>query len=423
MAANWTSLVFVFAIITRKVLEAYGYIAPDLLDDTLSKDEIFLFSLNMIVNMLTLVIACIPEALNLAIINCIDEFLNLQVLQSGQIVFRQLSALEKIGRIDFMVLEKQGTLTDRDKMEVQDWWVCSREFKGCGSDLRDRFSSSSDSNSQDQKEVEFDERLVESIYYGSTAWAEVSDRSSCGFIYKGNNTEQALLKYLIHNHQESYSWLINKEALPIEVLHWKAFNAERKRTTIVMRHKGSKTVRILCKGQDNSILSICSHIATGIDESEEINEDAKNEVESKRFQLNTQKQKCLAFSYKTMDWKEYIEIKNKFVFKRAAEIQRQKTSSCGDNCTMNFTLLDDEKLIQEIEAGSTLIGLCGISDPIKTNVTSTLECIANAGIRTIICTGDSMALTQCFAEDVEFAQNKTFRSNTKMAFNRVESIV
>jgi len=147
MAANWTSLVFVFAIITRKVLEAYGYIAPDLLDDTLSKDEIFLFSLNMIVNMLTLVIACIPEALNLAIINCIDEFLNLQVLQSGQIVFRQLSALEKIGRIDFMVLEKQGTLTDRDKMEVQDWWVCSREFKGCGSDLRDRFSSSSDSNS------------------------------------------------------------------------------------------------------------------------------------------------------------------------------------------------------------------------------------------------------------------------------------
>lgn len=41
----------------------------------------------------------------------------------GDLVFKKLKTLENMGRIDFLVIEKQGALETINKSTVEKWWI------------------------------------------------------------------------------------------------------------------------------------------------------------------------------------------------------------------------------------------------------------------------------------------------------------
>ena len=65
-----------------------------------------------------LTISLIPEALMLAVIICLSEYTSMSLIESGKLVFRKLKALETMGNINCLCIEKEGTLTMSDNMQV-----------------------------------------------------------------------------------------------------------------------------------------------------------------------------------------------------------------------------------------------------------------------------------------------------------------
>jgi magnesium-transporting ATPase (P-type) len=139
------------------------------------------------------------------------------MFKKGKLIFKKLVTLENMGRLDFLVLEKNGTITKKNESLVKSWWVSGRNE-----------STSDHINLSNHNDI------VESIWFNATAWIEIDPTNKYEKLYKGNDSEQALLKFLVKNFPNEYERL--KET-KIQVLHWQKFEATNKKSSIVFRFK------------------------------------------------------------------------------------------------------------------------------------------------------------------------------------------
>lgn len=230
--------------------------------------------------LLSLIIALVPEGIFLCLSKTIGTFTSLDLLRSKKLSIHNIGALEKMGHVDTIVFEKQGTLTDRDRMEigVENWIIFGVNDN---EDSNESYLSENDGeNSDSERAFDFVKSrhfknvnyLTECIFYGVTAWIEIQTDESkhlekdklSKFIFKGNFTEQAILRFLVKHEYEEYKRISQKK---VNIAFWKPFDAERKRSTVVVEQSGKMIV--LCKGVYESIFAICSHIYTDGDESSE----------------------------------------------------------------------------------------------------------------------------------------------------------
>ena len=79
--------------------------------------------LELMIITLSLIIAVIPEGLQLSVIYCLSQYASIRMYSDGDLVFKKLKTLENMGRIDFLVLEKQGALETINKSIVEKWWI------------------------------------------------------------------------------------------------------------------------------------------------------------------------------------------------------------------------------------------------------------------------------------------------------------
>lgn len=45
------------------------------------------------------------------------------MFKKGHLVFKKIVTLENMGRLDFLVFEKSGTITKKNESSVKEWWV------------------------------------------------------------------------------------------------------------------------------------------------------------------------------------------------------------------------------------------------------------------------------------------------------------
>ena len=138
-------------------------------------------------------------------------------------------------------------------------------------------------------------------------------------VFKGNSTEQALLKHLMDNFEDQYK---KHRDSHIEVLHWKCFNSSRKKSTIVMRYKTSKTldgkvvhqieddtVYIYSKGHPEAIQNSCDKIIVDDQNNTKIfGIKEQNEIEEKIVEMSSKFLNIIMFSQNSMSFQDYQRI-------------------------------------------------------------------------------------------------------------------
>jgi magnesium-transporting ATPase (P-type) len=79
--------------------------------------------LELLIITVCLVIAVIPEGLQLAVIYCLSQYASIGLYKKGDLIFKKLKTLENMGRLDFLVLEKQGALENINDSYVKKWYI------------------------------------------------------------------------------------------------------------------------------------------------------------------------------------------------------------------------------------------------------------------------------------------------------------
>lgn len=126
--------------------------------DHYNSEERFCVFLNQTIVVLCLMIAVIPEALSLAVIQCISEYSSLELFSKGKIVFKNMKSLEKIGKVKYICLGKRGMFTDLSGLRV-------KQLKIVGIDFGTKF--------EDEKQIRTMRKLVSlNLLFNASAWVE-----------------------------------------------------------------------------------------------------------------------------------------------------------------------------------------------------------------------------------------------------------
>jgi magnesium-transporting ATPase (P-type) len=107
------------AMLTKHCLEYYGYIVTNFKTNLLDYNSM----LQVLILTLCLIMSVIPEALDLAVLECISVLSQVNLCTQKKLVFRKLKSLINMGRIDCLVLEKNGTFTESNDSSVEVWEV------------------------------------------------------------------------------------------------------------------------------------------------------------------------------------------------------------------------------------------------------------------------------------------------------------
>lgn len=91
----------------------------------------------------------------------------------GDIIFKKLKTLENMGRLDCLVFEKSGTLTQINESFVRRWWTPGVDV--IVDEVLDYLGKvSADDNTFNTTNTHYknNNNIIESIWYNTTAWIE-----------------------------------------------------------------------------------------------------------------------------------------------------------------------------------------------------------------------------------------------------------
>lgn len=174
----------------------------------------------------------------------------------------------------------------------------------------------------------------------------------------GDPTETALIDYILANSE----W--NSDAIRNRVRVGEVpFASERKLSTVAIKHPYGKGMRIFVKGAPDILLGRCINE----DRSSEILAlvpERKREIEQANNDMASQALRVLAFGYK----------------------------DCEDEV--------DFEQVSQVENGLTFVGLTGMIDPARPEVTDAIRVCRKAGITPVMITGDHKVTAMAIATEL-----------------------
>lgn len=274
--------------------------------------------------MICLLIAVIPEALFLTIYKSISEFALLEIFQDKRLAFKDTQTFEKLAKIDCVVFEKEGSLTNVETMEIRTCFVFDTDVINEQSMYSEKFTHKLDESLRGSSVFEqqsIARIVVDCMFYGCTAWIQdsadnfsvdtKSNYSNLSWspdkVVKGTTLEITLVKFLYQNFREEYE---QAKAESIEILHWKQFTSQRKRTTIVFSQAADRdNVIIISKGMRRTIMHNCTHILTNTGVSTPLDVFEEDKINNHYLQLVANNMKGLLFSYRVISRTNYDWIR------------------------------------------------------------------------------------------------------------------
>ncbi|CDY10319.1 BnaC05g29600D [Brassica napus] len=296
-------------------------------------DEIVNAVVEMVAAAVTIIVVAIPEGLPLAV--TLTLAYSMKRMMKDQAMVRKLSACETMGSATTICTDKTGTLT-LNQMKVTEFW----------SGLESRNASSSLSRT-------VLELFHQGVAMNTTGSVFKADSNSSEYEFSGSPTEKAILSWAVEELKMDMEEVLREH----EVLHFEAFNSEKKRSGVLIKKRGEITVH--WKGAAEKILAMCCTFYDGYGVAKEIQEDDKVKFEKIIQSMAAKSLRCIAFAY----------------------------SERNDN---NET----KKLKEE---NLTLLGIIGIKDPCRPGVKKAVEDCKLAGVNIKMITGDNIFTARAIA--------------------------
>lgn len=301
--------------------------------------------------MIGVMIACVPEGLQVTVSSALA--INVLKMVKQNVLVKRLSAVQTLGSVTVICTDKTGTIT-KGEMTVEKLWVKDRVVTVSGIGYNPEGDFALDGKPLRKGETEVFEKLLEAAALCNGAKIDPSSDKNRSWSVIGDPTDGALLVAALKYGLNIQDALAEKPI--IDVL---PFSFERKRMTTVHRLKDA--VCVYTKGAPRNILDVCNKILVD-GKVEELNEENLMEVETRIHEFANEGLRVIAVAYRKLG----------------------KAYAKGD----------------EIEKDMTLIGLCALRDPPRLEVKDAVLKAKQAGIKTVIITGDYGPTAQYIAQEV-----------------------
>lgn len=299
----------------------------------------------------SLAVAAIPEGLPAIVTVALS--LGVQRMIRKKAIVRKLPAVETLGCASVICSDKTGTMT-QNKMTVTHLWSGGKEWRvdGVGYEPQGQFY-----RNESQIEPKSDKALQQMLMFGMLCnHAEIQQKNN-EFVIDGDPTEGALLVAAMKAGYNRSS-LLNQ----FQIINEFPFDSARKMMSVVVKdHNGRQF--IVTKGAPDVLVGKSESVLWE-GRRQILSRELSGEIQAAIEDLASQALRTIAIGYK--------EIPSKNV------------------------ILDEK----EAEKGLTFIGLQGMIDPPRPEVKEAVRECREAGIKTIMITGDHVITAQAIAKQL-----------------------
>ncbi len=311
--------------------------------------------------MIGVMVCCVPEGLQVTVSSALA--INVLKMVRQNVVVKRLSAVQTLGSVTVICTDKTGTIT-KGEMTVNKLWVFDYVVDVSGSGYMPEGDFTINGEPLQKGQTASLEKLLEIAALCNGAKLDPPSDKNRNWNVIGDPTDGALLVATLKSNVNIQDALAAKPIL--DVL---PFSFERKRMTTV--HKLNGNVLIYTKGAPRNILDVCSKVLVD-GKIVELDQEKMSWIESRIHEFANAGLRVIAVAYQQIPKSEYkkgIEVENNLIF----------------------------------------VGLAGMRDPPRAEVKDAVEKAKQAGIKTVIITGDYGPTAQSIAQDVgivakDFAQ-------------------
>ena len=302
--------------------------------------------------MIGVMVALVPEGLQVTV----SSALAISVLKMARenVLVKRLSAVQTLGSVTVICTDKTGTIT-KGEMTVRKVWIPDKivNVSGVGYEPTGRFTIGG--KTPTQKELRPVERLLEISALCNNAKIEPpSDKTKLWSII-GDPTDGALLVAALKLGLNPQFMSMQKPAVKMM-----PFDSQRKRMTTI--HKTDDKFLAFSKGGPRSILSICNRISID-DAIVDLTEERLTIIENMLGKFADEGLRVIAVAYKELPQNGHYAAK-------------------------------------DVEKDMIFVGLAAMKDPPRPEVKEAVDLSGQAGVRTIIITGDYGPTAKAIAQEV-----------------------
>ncbi len=321
--------------------------------------------INLFMTAVSLAIAAVPEGLPAIVTICLA--LGMQQMVKRHALVRKLPAVETLGCATVICSDKTGTLTQNEMTVVQAWGGNQRfRVSGEGYNPTGQFSRNGNpfdvGNDPDAtvllqgallcNDATLDERSDEA---GRRSWRIIGDPTEGALVVLARKAgfERGALESALPRVQEI------------------SFDSERKRMTTIHRIAGEQRaegfryppVVAFVKGAPDVLLDLCTHVQEG-GRPVALTEAKRNEILDNNRDLASNALRVLGVAYRALD-------------------------AVPESCTAD-----------SIEQELTFVGLLGMIDPARPEVTDAVKVANGAGLKSVMVTGDHKETAEAIAKEI-----------------------
>ncbi len=308
--------------------------------------------------MIGVMVCCVPEGLQVTVSSALA--INVLKMVKQNVLVKRLSSVQTLGSVTVICTDKTGTIT-KGEMTVNKLWVEDRvvEVSGLGYNPVGDFTL----NGQPLREGETAsfEKLLEIAALCNGAKIDPPSDRNRNWSVIGDPTDGALLVAAL-----KYGFNIEDELVEKPIIDILPFSFERKRMSTV--HSLNGDVLIYTKGAPRNILDVCAKALVD-GKVEDLNQENMTSIEARIREFANEGLRVIAVAYKRLPKTEY-------------------------------------KKGEDIENNLVFVGLAGMRDPPRTEVKDAVLEAKQAGIKTVIITGDYGPTAQAIAQEVGIVEKQ-----------------
>jgi Ca2+-transporting ATPase len=357
-------LVFVIGVI-RFILEpgTADFFSPEALE---TFTELFMIAVS-------LAIAAVPEGLPAVV--TISLALGMREMVRRHALIRKLSSVETLGSASVICSDKTGTLT-QNEMTVTSIWGDGDFISVTGSGYTPQGEFLKDSEPVNIKDLPVIKTALWLGTLNNDAQLEPAGEQDGRDVYRmiGDPTEGAILVAALKTGasidalNQSYPRAqeipfdsVRKRMLTIHAVD----SPEDEDISPMNGEDGQRDLFFIdVKGAPDVVLGLCTHVMTGNDHNEPLTEALREEILAANDTMTNDALRVLGVAYRTV------------------------------------TAMPDEINSEALEDDLTFVGLIGMIDPAREEVADALNTARDAGIRTIMITGDYPNTARAIAEQI-----------------------
>ncbi len=308
-----------------------------------------------------LAVSAVPEGLPAVV--TVSLALGARELAKRNAIIRKLSSAETLGATTVICSDKTGTLT-KGEMTVRKVFTNGKmiEVTGVGYEAKGQFLLDGKS-----LEAKVDQHLVLLLGAGTAC----SNASYDGEKVLGDTTEGALIV-------AAAKAGITKEELEKKNprVHEIPFTSERKRMTTVHKMSDEKLLAFI-KGAPEVVLDLCTHVFKN-GEAKKLTAKEKQSILKMNEQMANEALRVLGIAYRELTGIEPEDFR-----------EQSKT----------------EELNKQIESNLIFVGLTGMIDPPREEAIEANKVCQQAGIKTVMITGDHKLTAVAVAKEIGIMKN------------------